>query len=282
MSYDPNAALEFFKLFGKPETVEENEAICIQGHKANRLLLQEDKMYFLVQGKVSIQMAAKEVGKIQAGEIFGELATLIRTMRSATAIAETPCRLVSLSEKQLFAGLKKQPEFSLTLMSLLAKNLREAVSDAKKTLFSSINKNNLQACTVETKVLRELQQQLGDEAVKRVLSHHTIFQEGGTGMLMYVILEGHVVASIGDKIVGRSGPGAVIGELALVDQKQRIAKVVAATNCCLLAIDRQTFLDLVQSQPAFGMSLLRALATRLYLYRTGSASIPPQSFFSDF
>jgi CRP-like cAMP-binding protein len=87
-------------------------------------------------------------------------------------------------------------------------------------------------------------------------------------MLMYVILDGYITTSVGDKIVGRSGPGAVIGEIALVDQKPRTASVTAETSCSLLAINRQTLLELVQNLPAFGIALLRILASRLCLGHT--------------
>jgi CRP/FNR family transcriptional regulator, cyclic AMP receptor protein len=282
MSYDPNIALSFFKQFGVSESVKQGEIFFVQGEKANRLLLQYNKMYLLVKGEVSIQVLSKEVAIIKPGQIFGELTPLIQSVRSAAAIAELPCRLISLNEKQFVSGLKQNPEFALMMMGALVMNLRQAASAVGTSLLVPENNNNKQMYTLDSKIRRSLVQQLGEAAIIRVLKEHTIFQEGGAGMLMYVILEGQVAAIIGDKVVEHSGPGGIIGEVALVDQKRRMASVVAETNCALLAINRQTFLELVKTQPDFGLALLRSLASRLYLYRTGRSFTPSHSLFTGF
>lgn len=286
--YDPNAALEFFKLYGKPESAKQDEVIFSQGQKANRFLLQHDKLYLLVKGKVNIQVSGETVASVKPGEIFGELTPLILSARSATAIADVPCRLMSLSDKQLISGLKKQPEFALMLMNLLVRYLRKAATETKSFSTFSESKNSIKNAVFDLKTRRNLIQKLGDQAVVSVPKQRVIFQEGGSGMLMYVILEGYVTSSIADKVVERGGPGSVIGEVALIDQKKRVAKVVAETNCSLLAFNRQMFLELVKSQPSFGISLLRALATRLYSCRAGrpstssSFSEQPEAHFTGF
>jgi CRP-like cAMP-binding protein len=280
-SYDCDTALEFFKLFGTFESARRGEIIFTQGQKSNRFLLQQDKIYLLVRGKVMIDVASENVASVNPGEIFGELTPLILSVRSATAIADVPCKLMTLSERQLIAGLKKKPEFALMLMGVLVGYLRKSVTGAKGRSFSE-SKNIKKKQAFNAKTLRELMQKLGDESVITMPKQRIIFQEGGTGVLMYVILDGYVTASIGDRVVERSGPGDVIGEIALIDQKRRVAKVVAETNCSLLAFNRQVFLDLVKTHPVFSMSLLRVLASRLYLCRTGSSPASPLSFFDGF
>lgn len=277
--YDPNAAMAFFKLFGTSESAKQDDVIFTQGQKANRFLLQHDNLYLLIKGKINIQVAGETVASVKPGEIFGELTPLIFSARSATAIADVPCRLMSLSDKQLNAGLKEQPEFALMLMNLLVRYLRKAISETKN--FSPLVENKKNA-VFDTKTLRQLQQKLGDDAVVNMPQQRVIFQEGGSGMLMYVVLEGTVVSSIGDKIVERGGAGSVIGEIALIDQKKRVAKVVAETNCSLLAFNRQVFLDLVKYQPSFGILLLRSLASRLAACRSGRSSAQPDSVFAGF
>jgi CRP/FNR family transcriptional regulator, cyclic AMP receptor protein len=283
ITYEPNAALEFFKLFGKSESAKQDEIIFSQGQKANRLLLQHDKMYLLVKGTVNIQVASEIIASVKPGDIFGELTPLILSVRSATAIADVPCRLLSLSEKQLRAGLKEKPEFALMLMSLFVRYLRQAVIEKKSFSVAAEIKNNKKSSVLNSKIIAELVKKFGNDSMINVPQQRVIFQEGGTGMLMYVIIEGYVAASIGNKVVERSGAGGVIGEIALIDQKRRIAKVVAETNCVLLAFNRQMFLTQVKEQPIFAISLLRALASRLYLCRTGHAYVPPSpSLFDGF
>jgi CRP/FNR family transcriptional regulator, cyclic AMP receptor protein len=77
------------------------------------------------------------------------------------------------------------------------------------------------------------------------------------------VLEGRVAISIRGAVVERVGPGGVFGEMALVDQSPRSANAAAETDCALLAINRAVFLNLVKSEPTFGVSLLAATAERV-------------------
>jgi CRP-like cAMP-binding protein len=79
---------------------------------------------------------------------------------------------------------------------------------------------------------------------------------------MYVVLEGRLAVSIQGKLVERIGPGGVFGEMALVDRTPRLATVTAETPCALLAIARNTFLDLIRASPDFAVSLLGAVGER--------------------
>jgi CRP/FNR family transcriptional regulator, cyclic AMP receptor protein len=80
---------------------------------------------------------------------------------------------------------------------------------------------------------------------------------------MYVVLEGRVTISVGSSAVEHVGPGGMFGELALVDRSARAATATAATDCKLLAINRNDFLNLVKTKPMFGASLLKSIALRM-------------------
>jgi CRP-like cAMP-binding protein len=80
---------------------------------------------------------------------------------------------------------------------------------------------------------------------------------------MYVVLEGRVAISLRGATVERLGPGGVFGEMALVDQSTRAANAAAETDCALLAINRAVFINLLKSDPTFGVSLLAAVAERV-------------------
>ena len=90
-----------------------------------------------------------------------------------------------------------------------------------------------------------------------------IMVAGQTGALMYVVLEGRVAISIRGAVVQYVTPGGVFGEMALVDQSPRSANAAAETDCVLLGINRQVFLNLIKSNPTFGASLLAAVAERV-------------------
>ena len=78
----------------------------------------------------------------------------------------------------------------------------------------------------------------------------------------FLILAGDVVV----EARGRSfalGKGDVVGELALLTGAHRVARVRARTPVRALAIPRDEFVGLVESEPAFALALLRELARRL-------------------
>jgi CRP-like cAMP-binding protein len=112
-------------------------------------------------------------------------------------------------------------------------------------------------------LLASLAQGLGDPAQQRYNKGQVIMVAGQTGALMYVVLEGKVAISIRGAVVQYVGPGAVFGEMALIDQSPRAANAAAEADCVLLGINRQVFLNLIKSNPTFGSSLLTAVAERV-------------------
>lgn len=250
-TYDPNVAVEFFERFGKLESVKAGKKLFEQGQKANFLsFLQTEKTYLLVEGKVAIQTAAGNAVDIELGEIFGEF-TPYKTS-NATAVANSACKVLTLSEKQLLAGLEKKPEFLFMLMDVLIKNLHKVGNEGKK-----------EDTKLSASMLDELKAKLGDSALTVVPEKRVLFQKGASALLMYVILDGQMIIGVDNKVVGRSGPGDIVGEIALVTpQHSRTASVVTETRCSLLAINRPTLLELIQSMPAFGMALLRVVSSR--------------------
>ncbi len=261
-TYDPNAALEFFELFGNRETAKEGEKLFEQGHKAGLLsFLQSNKMYLLVDGKVTIQPVSGHAINIEPGEIFGEFTPY--STHNTTAIAALSCKLISLSEKQLLIGFKKKQGFLFMLMDVLVKHLQKIDTETKDSLLPTENKIAKKDILLNSKMLNELKKILGETAHTVVPEKRVLFQKGAAASVMYVILEGYMTISIGDKVVGRSGPGDIVGEIALIaPQHSRTANVVAETRCALLAISRQTLLELTQKLPSFGISLLRVLISR--------------------
>ena len=83
----------------------------------------------------------------------------------------------------------------------------------------------------------------------------------------FLVLEGDVVV----EARGRSfalGAGDIVGELALLAVAQRVARVRARTPVRALAIPREEFITVVESEPAFALTLLRELARRLVAMHT--------------
>lgn len=94
-------------------------------------------------------------------------------------------------------------------------------------------------------------------------------QAGDPGFGMFVVLDGTVVVERGDLHLDIERNG-FFGELALlVPDSPRIARVRARTDARILAVPRQTFDQLLETEPSFARALLRELAVRLVQARTG-------------
>jgi CRP-like cAMP-binding protein len=92
---------------------------------------------------------------------------------------------------------------------------------------------------------------------------HALFQADDEGELMYVLLEGLARILVGSRVVDEAGPGALLGELALIDPGPRAATVVAVTDCVLVPIDLRRFHSLVQETPDFATHVMKIMADRL-------------------
>lgn len=261
--YDPAAARAFFESAGRRETVPAGAKFFTQDEKSNRMLLQRDKMYLLLEGEVTLAADDKVIGTVSSGEIFGEMAAISHLPRSATAVAKSACTVVGLDDRQFRSALSKQPAFALMLMSFMIGRLRDTIARLRSAHALEQASVLEESAAVDPKCLAELSGRLSDDAPVYFDRRKPIVQEGQAGMRMYVVLEGTVAVSIEGNVVERLGPGGAFGELALVEQSPRLASVTAETDCSLLPINRAAFLSLVESSPEFAASLLNALAERL-------------------
>jgi len=79
----------------------------------------------------------------------------------------------------------------------------------------------------------------------------------------FVVLDGAVAVELRGTTI-ELGRGDLVGELALlVPETGRIARVTAIADTRCLAIPRETFIALVETEPAFALALVRELARRL-------------------
>jgi CRP/FNR family transcriptional regulator, cyclic AMP receptor protein len=90
-----------------------------------------------------------------------------------------------------------------------------------------------------------------------------LFREGDKRDKMYVLLEGEMDIRLGDYVLETARAGALIGEMALIDDSPRAANAVAKTPCRLAEIDRRRFHFLVQQTPHFATHVMKTLADRL-------------------
>lgn len=107
-----------------------------------------------------------------------------------------------------------------------------------------------------------LQRLAGLAAEFEVESGHVLIQPNQAGSGLFVIQEGSVdVETPGAKVT--YGSGECVGELSLLTDKPRSARVRSTSHVRGLAIRRSDFQALLEGEPTFAISLLKALANKL-------------------
>ena len=114
---------------------------------------------------------------------------------------------------------------------------------------------------------------LGESTLERILrasselevpAGQVLIRADDPGAGMFVLEEGTVVVEARGSTI-ELGPGEIFGELSLlVPESTRVARVRATTPVRCLAIDRATFEELLDEEPALARAMLRVVARRLW------------------
>ncbi len=85
---------------------------------------QGDEFFIVVRGQVEIRSGERHFETLEADGIFGEMALIDDSPRSATAVALTDVTLAPIKENQFLFLVKNAPFFALSVMRVLADRLR--------------------------------------------------------------------------------------------------------------------------------------------------------------
>jgi hypothetical protein len=96
---------------------------------------------------------------------------------------------------------------------------------------------------------------------KRHRAGRVLFERGQRAERMYLLADGAVdLPDVGRRMEA----GQMFGEIAFfAPDGRRSSSAVCATDCTVLSIDRDTFLQLVHQNPDFGLEVLRLVAGRM-------------------
>ena len=111
------ATIEIFKNVDEVERFGPGEIIFSAGD-------QGECVYVVRSGTVTIEAKGLPLEELGPGGIFGELALIDSSPRSATATATTACELVALNERAFLFHVSHTPFFALTVMRVLAGRIR--------------------------------------------------------------------------------------------------------------------------------------------------------------
>jgi CRP/FNR family cyclic AMP-dependent transcriptional regulator len=95
---------------------------------AGHTLIQEDarvaySFFILVEGGAEVRRKGRRVAKLGPGDVFGEMALILRRPRTATVTLTEPTRLLAISAHNFRPLLIGSPEIQFKLLEALAERL---------------------------------------------------------------------------------------------------------------------------------------------------------------
>jgi putative peptide zinc metalloprotease protein len=199
--------------FLRAEEAEAGQLVVRQGARG-------DRFYVLLDGQVRVVRIAADgheerLATLGPGDYFGEAALVANVPRTATVVAETPSRLLSLDAGHFRRWLASRVDVDEAVHRTLAE--REQL--AKLPLFAGVGS-------------AELDRLAARMLVTRYSAGDTIVEQGAAGDRFFVIVDGRVEVVRRDEggaetPVAELGVGDFFGEMALLDRTPRSATVRA-------------------------------------------------------
>lgn len=96
-----------------------------------------------------------------------------------------------------------------------------------------------------------------------IYSGDTIYREDDPADALYMVVEGRVRLSTGDRVISEVGPGEAFGTWALVDDSGRGQRAECIEDGLAMALHRDEFYDVAATDLTLLQEVVRAMARRL-------------------
>jgi CRP-like cAMP-binding protein len=90
-------------------------------------------MYVLMEGTAAICVGGEVIEVAGPGSLLGEMALVNSSVRSATVITRSDCRVISIDRAQFDALVRESPHFARYVMSVMADRLRHMNERLKRS-----------------------------------------------------------------------------------------------------------------------------------------------------
>ncbi len=149
------------------------------------------------------------------------------------------------------------------------KSRKEALS--RVAMFQSLGESDLEALAG---VARQITAERGE----------LIVSQGSAGESLYIVAKGQIRVYLSDEtgkeiILGLEGPGAIFGEIAVLDGQPRSASVAAMGRTELLVIEGREFRELLEVHTGLSLGVIAALAGMLRKLTDATQGLALQSAY---
>ena len=106
----------------------------------------------------------------------------------------------------------------------------------------------------------------------------TIIEQGAVADKVYTLLEGSADATCDGVKVGEVHADEIFGALAVFTRQRRIASVIATSDCTVLAVRKEEFIDLIDHQPQICLGLIEEMAAKINQLNTQLLALSAKSY----
>ena len=198
-------------------------------------------MYFIDSGTITVETSTGSIVERHRGDFFGEGALLHpKKLRSATITCKTPVHAMEIS-REYFEKYMKDSDEKL-FMELTEKD--------------KIRKRN------RSKMILRAQNNLKKRKFKK---GQTLFKKGDRTDSIFLVEDGKVDITVGDRNVFSAGNGNMCGEYSSIMKRPRNASAVCVSNTCeVYEMKGKDFLALLEMYPDIQSSLQDLCLRRVF------------------
>ena len=247
-------------------------------------------MYRVMEGSVRIvdgygTEKEREIAVLKEGSFIGEMGIIEKAPRSADAVAQAGTVLASIGFSDFEAFVQEDTDSAIFLMQTMSERLRDTDKkyvDAVRLLNEYYDEDELNDTDLNIE-FKKINHRFGKSLRARGLFSKVaknelpltsvdkggiIFSEGDTGTIMYLILEGDVEFYLGysgkQKIfIGSAKKGDLFGEMAVLDNEERSATAIAASDVELKPVTANDLPSFLKENPKYAMTILKILSGRI-------------------
>jgi CRP-like cAMP-binding protein len=199
-------------------------------------------LFVLAEGTASVFREGPprvQVGRLEEGAFFGEIALLTTLPRTATVEANEDVAVLEISCDTIGDLVQDHPHVLKVLLRFFRERLLDTLIDTSELFMPFANDDR-----------REL---VSKFAFLEVEAGGSVIHQGQPADGLYALLCGELEAirtdPDGGLAVAELRPGSVVGEISLLTGTPAVATVTAGSKCWMLKLDKVTFKEMIMTHP---------------------------------
>ncbi len=192
-------------------------------------------LYWLAHGTLSVERAGAELAELHTGALFGEIALVGGTRRTAKVTAREDVWVLEIPASAVEAAAHLHP----MLAQVLAHHARtRLLANLMRTseLFRALGVDDRDAL-------------LAKFEIELVPAGQTFIEEGKDNSHLWVLVSGRCQVQSAGAPLAELGPGAAVGEISLVSGTTAVANVSAIEPAVLLRLSKEDFAKVAKRHP---------------------------------